>query len=76
MKHSTSEMTIKTQYGNLTAPKSLLNLISIYASKAEDIYNERGHDALAEQAIDLSALIYDELDKTGYYEEAKEKYND
>lgn len=64
-------MTIKTEYGNLTAPKDLLSLISIYAGKAADSYNERGYDALAEEAIDLWALIYDELDKTGYYDSVK-----
>lgn len=64
-------MSIKTEYGNLTAPKDLLNLISIYAGKAEVVYKERGYDALAEEAIDLWALIYDELDKTGYYDSVK-----
>ena len=66
-KETVNSMTIKTEYGNITASKELLNLITGYLFEASDRYSKKERPALSEQSLKLANTIFNKLDETGYY---------
>lgn len=61
-------MTVKIEgYGNLTAPKALLNYLSLVLQDHADYKREEGKIAYAEKSENMSDKIYEELKATGYY---------
>ena len=61
-------MTIRFEGRRITASKEMLNYISILAMEAADKFEKEGADALANEARELSNLIYEELSKSGLYD--------
>lgn len=52
----------------ITASKETLNYLSIIFNEAADNYESRERFALAELARNNSQIIFNELDKLGYYD--------
>ena len=62
-------MTVKTEIGNITATKDVLNEISLAFGRSEEVHKRRGHLALADRDDNISFAIYRALAETGYYNE-------
>lgn len=55
-------------YGKITASRDAFNKLSLLLAEASNRYEERGLDALADEASEMAVTLYDELDKVGYYD--------
>ncbi len=64
-------MTVKTSNGNITASKSLLSEITCVLYETARHNRQNGYEATANRYSKIANEIYDALDATGYYEEAK-----
>ena len=60
-------MTVKTSKGNITANRELLNYISIALYKAADDCRTNDKLGLAKSFDEMSDLIFDALNESGYY---------
>lgn len=56
-------MTVKTPYGNITAPKRVINLLALYSSIASSRLYESDMDGIAEKAKEISDILNSELKK-------------
>lgn len=61
-------MTIKTLEGTITAPKSILNVLSIGYAKLAESYEEDNLIYTATLKRNVSNQIFSALDKAGYYD--------
>ena len=62
-------MTITLNTGEkITASKSTLNLIAIWASDSAERYGMLGFDGLKKEAADATKAIYKQLKETGFYD--------
>lgn len=61
-------ITIEVDGEKVTAPASFFNNISIYATEAGKIYDDRGYTGLAKAARKIGKEIYDKLIAIGYYD--------
>ena len=66
-------MTVKTSNGNITASKTLLcEIQNLMFAEARRNRND-GYEATARRYSKMANEIYDALDATGYYDNAKER---
>lgn len=61
-------MTITLTTGEkITASKSTLNLIAIWAQDSTERYRRLGYNGLEKEAMNATKAIYEQLKETGYY---------
>lgn len=62
-------MNVKTEIGNINATKEVLNEICILCFEASLGYSKRDRQALSQLRERVGQKIFDELEKTGFYED-------
>ena len=60
-------MTVQTPIGSIASSKSALNTIVLYLHQAATYYETVEFYQAASETSDLADIIFDMLDRTGYY---------
>ena len=57
--------------GKITCNKEMMNLLSLLAENASEMYRLKGYNSLAEEAEEISKTMYNMLDEVGFYDNVR-----